>query len=311
MVIYAEYLFLENALTGGMILLITGKLAGVRCKTGLLVFGSVLCGIYSFILFWDTLNPIAAFLSKLAFSAVLVYAVFRPVKLRPFARITLVFYLVSFAMGGITIGMMYFLGILGVTRNTAVYMGAAGYLYVLLGCVLTWLIFSFFTEFIRGRLIRERTYADVEIALEGKSAMMKGLVDTGNFLKDPLTGKPVMIISAEAAKRFLPEEVVREAIRWEKTSVLPEILMNSSYASRIRMIPFQSIGEERGYLVGIRPDEIRIGVHNKKGADKTVTASEGAILAIFKGKFSGGRTEEDCSILLHPSMIEGGIACDV
>jgi stage II sporulation protein GA (sporulation sigma-E factor processing peptidase) len=310
-VIYAEYLFLENALTGGLILLITGKLSGIRCKKALLVFGSVLCGIYSFILFWDTLPPAAALFSKLGFSAALVWVVFRPAKPRPFARVTLVFYLVSFAMGGITIGMMYFLGILGVTRNTTVYMGATGYLYVLLGCAATWLIFSFFADFIRGRMIRERTYADVEIAMDGKSAVMKGMVDTGNFLKDPLTGKPVMIISADAAKRFLPEEIVREAVRWEKSPVLPEVLMNSSYASRVRMIPFHSIGEERGYLVGIRPDEIRIGVHNKKGADKTVTASEGAVLAIFRGRFSGGRTEEDCSILLHPSMIEGGIACDV
>jgi stage II sporulation protein GA (sporulation sigma-E factor processing peptidase) len=310
-VIYAEYLFLENALTGGIILLLTGKISGIRCKKGPLVLGSILCGIYSFILFWDTLDPLAAFLSKLGFSAAVVYIVFLPKKLRPFARIMLVFYLVSFAMGGITIGMMYFLGIMGVTRNTAVYLGALGYLYVLLGCVLTWLIFSFFSDFIRGRTIKERTWADVEIAMEGRTAAMRGMVDTGNFLKDPLTGKPVMIISADAAKRLIPEEIVMEAVKGEKTPALPEVLMKSSYANRFRMIPFHAIGEERGWLVGIRPDEIRIGVHNGKGSDRTVTASEGAILAIYKGMFSGGQTEEDCSILLHPSMIEGGIACDV
>ena len=70
------------------------------------------------------------------------------------------------------------------------------------------------------------------------------------------------------------------------------MLMNSDYASRIRMIPYQSIGEERGILVGIRPDSIQIGIHNRKGSDRTVTASEGAILAIYKGMFSGGQSEE-------------------
>jgi stage II sporulation protein GA (sporulation sigma-E factor processing peptidase) len=310
-VIYAEYLFLENAVTGGIILLLTGKISGIRCQKRFLVLGSILCGIYSFILFWDTLNPLLAFISKLGFSAAVVYIVFQPKKLRRFTRITLVFYLVSFAMGGITIGMMYFLGIVGVTQNSAVYLGALGYLYVMLGCALTWLIFSFFADFIKGRMIRERTYADVEIAMEGRSVTMTGMVDTGNFLKDPLTGKPVMIISAAAAKRFLPEEIVEEAVKGNKTQILPEVLMSSNYAHRIRMIPFQSIGEERGYLIGIRPDAIRIGIHNKKGSDRTVTASEGAILAIYKGMFSGGQSEGDCSILLHPSMIEGGIACDV
>lgn len=311
MVIYAEYLFLENAVTGGMILLLTGKISGIRCKKRLLLLGSILCGIYSFILFWDTLNPLVAFLSKLGFSAAVVYAVFWPRKLRRFARITLVFYLVSFAMGGITIGLMYFLGIAGVTQNSSVYLGAVGYLYVLLGCAVTWLIFSFFADFIKDRMRKERTYADVEISIGGKSVTMKGMVDTGNFLTEPISGKPVMIVSAVAAKRFLPDEFVEEAASERKTLHLSDALMSSSYASRIRLVPFRSIGEEKGYLIGIRPDGIRIGIHNQKGSDTAFTASEGAILAIYKGVFLAGESDENCSILLHPSMIEGGIACDV
>jgi len=310
-VIYAEYLFLENAVTGGIILLLTGKITGIRCKMRFFILGSILCGIYSFILFWDTLDLILALLSKLGFSAAVVYAVFRPKMLRTFARIILVFYLVSFAMGGITIGMMYFLGIAGITQNSSIYLGALGYLYVFLGSAMTWLIFNFFADFIKGRMIKERTYADVEIDMEGRTVTMKGMVDTGNFLTDPLTGKPVMIISAAAAKQFLSDEIVEEAVNGSKTQILSEALMNSNYANRIRMIPFQSIGEDRGYLVGIRPDSIRIGIHNRKESDRTLTASEGSILAIYKGMFSGGPSEGDCSILLHPSMIEGGIACDV
>jgi stage II sporulation protein GA (sporulation sigma-E factor processing peptidase) len=310
-VIYAEYLFLENAVTGAIILLLTGKISGTRCKKKRLALGSILCGIYSFILFWETLNPGLAVLSKLCFSAAVVLIVFQPKRLRIFGRIALVFYLVSFAMGGITIGMMYFLGIVGVTRNSSIYLGAAGYLLVLIGCALTWILFSFFADFIKGKMIRERTFADVEIEMDGRSVTMKGMVDTGNFLTDPLTGKPVMIISAAAAKRLLPDVIVEEAVKEKNAQILSEILMNSDYASRIRMIPYQSIGEIRGYLIGIRPDSIRIDIHNKKGSDRTVKASEGAILAIYKGMFSGGQPLGDCSILLHPSMIEGGIACNV
>lgn len=310
MVIYAEYLFLENAVTGALILLLTGKISGVRCKKSLVIFGSILCGAFSFILFWDTLNPFAALFLKLGFSAAVVCVVFRPLKLRQFARITLVFYLVSFAMGGVTIGMMYFLGIAGVTQNSAVYIGVWGYLYVMLGCAFAWLILSLFADFIKGRLIRERTFADVEINLKGQTVIMRGMVDTGNFLKDPLTGKPVMIISAAAAKKFLPDVIVEEAVKGQKSHILSEELMNSEYASRIRIIPYQSVGEERGYLIGIRPDTVRIGIHGRKGNDRTVTAPEGAILAIYRGMFSGAQSEEDCSVLLHPSMIEGGIAYD-
>lgn len=311
MVIYAEYLFLENALTGGIILLLTGKISGVRCKVIYLFLGSILCGIYSFILFYDSLNPLLAILSKIGFSIAVVYLVFQPKKIRKFVKITLVFYLISFAMGGITIGTMYFIGIGGITQNSSIYMNGFGYLYILLGCSLTYMIFSLFSEFIKGKRMKERTYADVEIVMEGKAVNLKGMVDTGNFLTDPLTGKPVMIISAAAAKQFLPIEIVEEAVKDEKLKMLSESLMNSRYANRIRLIPYQSIGEERGYLLGIRPDGIRIGIHNTEGKGRIVMASEGAILAIYKGMFSWKQSDEDCSILLHTSLLEGGIAGDV
>lgn len=166
----------------------------------LLFIGSALCGLYSFILFWDSMPPIAAFLSKLCFSVIVILVVFRPLKPRKFARITMIFYLISFAMGGITIGAMYLLGIAGLTRNSTLYLGISGYFYILLGCILTYIFFSLLSELIMSRLTKERTFADVKIFMGDKSVTIKGMVDTGNFLKDPLTGNPVMIISAAAAK---------------------------------------------------------------------------------------------------------------
>jgi len=259
----------------------------------------------------DRLNPVVVFLSKLIFSAAVVCIVFRPKKIRQFAKITLIFYLVSFALGGITIGLMYFLGIWGLTQNSTVYMGGLGYFYILLGCTLTYFIFTQFSHFIKGRLVKERTYADVKISMDGKETTVVGMVDTGNFLKDPLTGKPVLIISAKAAEKILPSDFVEEAVRPGDGSIISELLMKSSYANRVRLIPYQSIGREKGFLIGIRPDSIRIGLHNSTGQDQTLISSEGAVLAIYKGIISGGQSDEDCSILLHPSLIEGGIACDV
>ncbi|MDD2189927.1 MAG: sigma-E processing peptidase SpoIIGA [Eubacteriales bacterium] len=310
MEIYAEYLFLENAVTGGLILLLTGKIAGVTCKKGVLLIGSTLCGLYSFILFWDSPYPVAALLSKLFFSVILIFVVFRPGKVRRLARITLIFYLISFAMGGITIGSMYFFGVKGISNNNSIYLGSFGYVYILLGCVLTGFFFSMLSNFITSRMIKERTFADVEITLKGKAVTIKGMVDTGNFLKDPLTGKPVMIISADAAKKFLPLEIVEEAVKNGKMRDIPEKLKNTGYVGRIRLIPFHSIGEEEGCLIGIRIDKIRILLHKNKGEVSAVT-SEGAILAIYKGKFSFGQFDEDCSILLHASLLKGGIAGNV
>ncbi len=311
MVIYAEYLFLENAVTGGLILLLTGKVSGICLKKRYLILGSLLCGIYSFILFCDSLHPLILFLSKLIFSFAIVLIVFRPRSMRRFARLTLVFYLISFAMGGITIGLMYFIGIKGVTQNSSIYMDGFGYLYVLLGCSLTYVIFCVFAEFIKGRMVRERIYADVEITLEGRSEKLKGLIDTGNFLKDPISGKPVLLINETAAMKLFPGSIAQEIAESGSSEIALQKLMKSTYVNRIRPIPYRTVGEERGFFIGVRTDFIRIDIYNGRSGEKTAVTSEGAFLAINKGLFTGEQSEDGCSVLLHPSILEGGIAFNV
>jgi hypothetical protein len=116
-----------------------------------------------------------------------------------------------------------------------------------------------------------------------------------------------MIISAAAAKKILPKEIVDEVIRASDMRDITQKLISSMYAARIRVIPYHSIGEERGCLIGIRPDKIQIKLHNKK-SEEYKDASKGILLAIYKGEFSGGQLDDDCSILLHHSLLEGGIA---
>lgn len=310
MVIYGEYLFLENFITGIIILILTGKIAGVHLKKSLSMAGGVLCGAYSFILFWDSLSPWLSLLFKIIFSFSVTFIVFQIKSVRQLLKVILIFYIVSFLMGGVTIGAVYFLGSSAVTQNSAVYMEGITYLNIVLGCGLTYIGLSMFSAFIKGRLHRENNMVDVLIFLEEKSAMLRGMVDTGNFLQDPLTGKPVLIITAEGAKLLFPSELVDEAVRKEKASVILDHLMNTGYANRIRVIPYRSIGEERGFLIGIRPDRIHIRTQSGKSGYQTISVPDGVVLAIYKGLFSERDPEGNCSILLHPNIIEGGVACN-
>ena len=50
MVIYGEYLFLENLISGVLLLLLTGKLLGERIRKGRLLCAALLCGVSGFLL---------------------------------------------------------------------------------------------------------------------------------------------------------------------------------------------------------------------------------------------------------------------
>ena len=51
MVIYGEYLFVENFIVGGLLLALTGKLTGRIPSWKRLLAGAALCGASSFIIF--------------------------------------------------------------------------------------------------------------------------------------------------------------------------------------------------------------------------------------------------------------------
>lgn len=294
MVIYAEYLFLENGLAGLVVLVLTKKLCGLETRRWKIAAGSILCGLYAFIIFWESLGFWAALLLKIGFSLGVVALVFPCTTLRRWCQGVLIFYMVSFAMGGIAIGTMYFMNIKGVTAGGAFYIGDITYPKVAVGIVLTWFLLSYLASFLKERLMKARTEVEVEISFGSETGIMKGMVDTGNFLTDPIYGKPVFLITKKAIQKLLPE--------YKDIGSRDFIESAESEVSRFHFIPYRSVGLKEGLLLGIRPDKVVLR-DREKGA-KCVDI----ILGIYQGTFPIGWDGKKYDLLLHPAVLEGGIA---
>lgn len=292
MVIYGEYLFLENALAGLVILTLTNHLCGYRASWKRLLAGSVVCGLYSFLLFWEGLPWWGGLFMKLAFSVCIVKLVFQSGGWKRLGRTLLIFYLISFTMGGVAIGAMYFFRLTGVTGAGAFYIGQITYGQVFLGIALTYVGLTLFSSFLKERTRKGRAGIKVEVTIGENSALFKGMVDTGNFLADPSTGKPVSLVSQVAMQRLVPE--------WERIEQ-GHVDTDSAFYGKVHWIPFQSIGMKSGLLTGISPDQIVIldPKHGLRKAD--------FLLAVYKGTFPMGWDGETIELLLHPAVMEGGI----
>lgn len=279
MAIYAEYLFLENSLAGLVILLLTKKICGFRTGRIRFTMGCISCGLYAFTLFLNGLPWWLSLLLKLAFSLGVVTLVFYCNTWKQWSKGVLVFYLVSFAMGGITIGAMYFFGLMGVTAGGVFYIGQINYLNVFLGMALTWLGLSAFASFIKEKLWKSRADMDVQISIGAKTHTIKGMVDTGNFLIDPLSGKPVFLVTEKTMNFLVPG--------WRKM--------------RLHLIPYKSVGRKGGLLPGVRPDQVV--VLDQKNGSKRVNV----MLGVYKGSFPVSWDGKEYDLLLHPAAMEGGI----
>ena len=116
---------------------------------------------------------------------------------------------------------------------------------------------------------------NISIVFEKGKVDINAIIDTGNFLKEPITGKPVIIVEKDVLKNVIPVDILensQDIINGEK--------IEDKYMAKIRLIPFSALGTENGLLLGIKPDDFYINYQGKILENKNV------IVGIYNKKLS-------------------------
>ncbi|QHI73293.1 sigma-E processing peptidase SpoIIGA [Aminipila terrae] len=274
MEIYGEYLFAENFLMGILILYLSSKIANLPTSKKRLIAGGMLCGVFSFIIFVQNIGILLGILVKVLFSLLLAYVAFD----RKIFKGTILIYIVSAFMGGMTIIILYIIRIRGMTNNAVLYVGDITYMNVVFGAVVSYIIIMAFSKIITAKQLKERIFTDITIEIEGHTVTHRALIDSGNFLKEPLSGKAVAIISKSAAAKLKSME-------------------NIDFSKRYCLVPYNSIGMKNGILEGYRVDNAY--VNNK--------ALGSIIVAVYNMEFCK-LGEEEYQMLLSKDFLLGGVA---
>lgn len=116
----------------------------------------------------------------------------------------------------------------------------------------------------RGR-VGNRSYVRVELRYGEKRMTLTALQDTGNTLQDPITGRSVLVIGADAAQQLtgLTPQQLKSPVQ---VMVKPPI-------PGLRLIPYNSIDKAGGMLLALRFPQVKIG--NWKGSSLVAFAPEG------------------------------------
>ncbi|MCI8387410.1 MAG: sigma-E processing peptidase SpoIIGA [Clostridiales bacterium] len=91
---------------------------------------------------------------------------------------------------------------------------------------------------------------DVKAAMSGNEIKLRLLVDSGNLLCEPVSGRPVIVSSREKVKGFIADELLDISVS-DINKLEPELMR------RVRLIPARGIGAG-GLLVGIMPDSVTV-----------------------------------------------------
>ena len=63
-------------------------------------------------------------------------------------------------------------------------------------------------QFVKTRLSKKDIFCEISIYFNEKKLTTKAMIDTGNMLKDPITGMPVIIVKKEILKDILPNIIL-------------------------------------------------------------------------------------------------------
>ncbi len=279
MIVYGEYLFLENFITGLVLLFFTGKISGESVRFFRWITAAALCGIYAFSMF-AAVPAVISLAGRFVFSVAVSWIAFGKARWKRLFFNSGLFLVVTFLYGGITIAVLGMFTLQGAFGAEGVYLPAATYFTVTAAGTAAALVMWLAADMIKARRRQQRTKTEVTLRIEEKSFCFTGFVDSGNFLKEPFTGKPVAVIRQSAMERILKS--------------------CSDKTVRYTAVPYSSVGTVRGIMDGYRIDSLT-------AEGKTIRKP---VLAVCRDEeFLKGKDDEG-QMLLPESMLERGIYAD-
>ena len=96
------------------------------------------------------------------------------------------------------------------------------------------------------------------LTLGERAVTFPALVDTGNTLADPVSGRPAMVAEGEAAAGLFPPDH-----RPERADLLDPAgglarLGTGEWRRRLRLLPYRAVGVDRGLLLAVRADGLEL-----------------------------------------------------
>ena len=262
--------------------------AGSLCAVAVSIFPSM-----NTILRFMILNILAA--------TIMVRIAFGTLKLPDMIKQVVALYLITFFTGGMLNSLYYYTNIrekvIRISNALTISNLSAKYILAMIVCLIPITYVSLW--FLRWYQSDQRDTYEVELFFREHSIHTRGLMDSGNCLYDPVFRKPVMVMENSLIKDLLPiefcEEIEAAKHYLDGDEVKKDIFPgDNDHALRLRFIPYQSIGQSKGMMLGFMLDKVLIHT------EKEIICNEKVTAAICDNHLS---TKDDYHVILHKELI--------
>lgn len=290
-VVYVDVLFATNLIINYLMLLSVSKLLRHNAKKIRVFLGALSGALYSLVIFFPIISFTYSALMKFIFSMFIVVVTFGFMKERRFALTLIAFYAINFSFAGIMFALWLFFAPNGLLINNGVVYFDISPLMLIFLSVLSYMLIKLYNMLFLHNASEKATY-DLTISVEGKSATLKGLLDTGNTLTDIFSEEPVIVVQWDYIKRIIPKSLEATFSAMLNNDTVSHDFSTDKWGTRFRVIPFNSVGGF-GLLPAFKPDKIFL-----KNKDKFYEIND-VYIAVCKDKLANG----EFGALINPDTL--------
>ena len=251
--VYADILFLTDFFMTLFVLVCTRlflkkKRSVLLCVAAALTASAGFCAV----VLWDK----AAFLNNAAgfciLAVITVFISYLPKKLSELIRLFMLVNCIALFTGGILCGLFFFSGagsplgegvIYGIRRITLgmlLFFTAVSYIFIKAVC-----------NIFRASVIKKQMKYTVRLRLKNMEVSFAAIGDTGNSLKDPVTGNGVIVAEYGVLAPILPFGTEPDRDIYDYISEYADDI-------KLRLLPYRSLGNENGVMLCFSPDSVFI-----------------------------------------------------
>lgn len=241
MTVYADVLFLVNFLMDLLCLAACRRVRGMETKRVRMLLSAAFGGVFGVFGACVWLPKVCLYALSVAAACVMCRIAFGAQHFTAFVRTVLLFLIANLLLGGLLAGLSNVLGngrslppLTPLLLFAAVYAAMTGISVILRAC----------------RVKRDTV---VHITLGQKTASFTVLVDSGDLLRDPYSGAPVILLSLARLQKAFPEE----AFLVSPQNVPSEVLALHGW----HLIPADTVSGG-ALLNAFVPDDIRVGTRH-------------------------------------------------
>ena len=271
MTIYIDIVLIENLIMNYIILYATGIITKNKIKKIRLLISSFIGAIYVAVQYITNFKIYSNIIIKIILSILMVFIAFKPQNIKQMGKKLVLFYLTTFTFGGVATYLIYVIKPQDIIIKNGIFVGTYVLKTIFLGAILGTIIIIIAFKISKSKMTKKDMLCKTKIKLEEKEITINTMLDTGNMLKEPISGIPVIVVERTSLYELIPKEILNhtEEILGGDFRKVPEEIKNK-YISKLKMIPFSSLGKQNGMLLGIKAEKIEVLNENYENDRKDV-----------------------------------------